>query len=107
MARIAVDAMGGDRAPEEIVAGALEAASPQIKPVLVGPSGLNTGGLALVEAQTTIAMDEKPADAVPAKRDRSLLVPRPPPPGGRAPPAPSPPAHRPPPPRRPVAGPPA
>jgi len=74
MARIAVDAMGGDRAPEEIVAGALEAASPQITPVLVGPSGLNTGGLELVEAQTTIAMDEKPADAVRAKRDSSLVV---------------------------------
>src|SRR2546430_12189680 len=71
MARIAVDAMGGDRAPEEIVAGALEAASPQIKPVLVGPSGLNTGGLELVEAQTTIAMDEKPADPVRAKPDSS------------------------------------
>jgi fatty acid/phospholipid biosynthesis enzyme len=57
VARIAVDAMGGDRAPEEIVAGALEAASPQITPVLVGPAGLDTGGLELVEAQTTIAMD--------------------------------------------------
>src|SRR5437667_8671022 len=66
--------MGGDRAPEEVVAGALEAASPQITPVLVGPSGLNTGGLELVEAQTTIAMDEKPADAVRGKRDSSLVV---------------------------------
>src|SRR2546430_10865673 len=74
MARIAVDAMGGDRAREEIVAGALEAASPQIAPVLVGPSGLNTGGLELIEAQTTIAMDEKPGEAVRAKRDSSLVV---------------------------------
>jgi glycerol-3-phosphate acyltransferase PlsX len=74
VARIAVDAMGGDKAPEEIVAGALEAASPQITPVLVGPAGLDTGGLELVEAQTTIAMDEKPADAVRAKRDSSLVV---------------------------------
>ena len=40
MTRIAIDAMGGDRAPDEIVAGALEAASPQITPVLVGPAGL-------------------------------------------------------------------
>src|SRR5438105_1960251 len=74
MVRVAVDAMGGDRAPDEIVAGALEAASPQITPVLVGPEGLDTGGLELAEAPTTIAMDEKPAEAVRAKRDSSLVV---------------------------------
>jgi fatty acid/phospholipid biosynthesis enzyme len=34
--RIAVDAMGGDRAPEEVVAGALEAVSPGIQPILFG-----------------------------------------------------------------------
>jgi glycerol-3-phosphate acyltransferase PlsX len=72
--RIAIDAMGGDRAPDEIVAGALEAVSPQITPVLVGPAGLDTGGLELVEAATTIAMDEKPGEAVRAKRDSSLVV---------------------------------
>jgi phosphate acyltransferase len=72
--RIAIDAMGGDRAPEEVVAGALEAVSPQITPVLVGPAGLDTGGLELVEAATTIAMDEKPIEAVRAKRDSSLVV---------------------------------
>jgi glycerol-3-phosphate acyltransferase PlsX len=66
--------MGGDRAPEEVVAGALEAVSPQITPVLVGPAGLDTGGLELVEAATTIAMDEKPIEAVRAKRDSSLVV---------------------------------
>jgi phosphate acyltransferase len=74
MARIAVDAMGGDRAPDEVVAGALEAASPQITPVLVGPAGLDTGGLELVEAPTAIAMDEKPIEAVRTKRDSSLVV---------------------------------
>jgi glycerol-3-phosphate acyltransferase PlsX len=72
--RIAIDAMGGDRAPEEIVAGALEAASPQVIPVLVGPAGLDTGGLELVEASTTIGMDEKPGEAVRGKRDSSLVV---------------------------------
>jgi glycerol-3-phosphate acyltransferase PlsX len=72
--RIAVDAMGGDRAPGEIVAGALEAASPRITPVLVGPPGLDTGGLELVEAPTTIAMDEHPTEAVRLKRDSSLVV---------------------------------
>jgi glycerol-3-phosphate acyltransferase PlsX len=66
--------MGGDRAPQEIVAGALEAASPQITPVLVGPPGLETGGLELVEAPSTIAMDEKPGEAVRRKRDSSLVT---------------------------------
>src|SRR5204862_1811395 len=66
--------MGGARAPDEIVAGALEAASSEIAPLLVGPAGLETGGLELIEAQTTIAMDEKPGEAVRAKRDSSLVV---------------------------------
>ncbi|HWH54660.1 MAG TPA: phosphate acyltransferase PlsX [Gaiellaceae bacterium] len=74
MIRVAVDAMGGDRAPEEIVAGALDAAGPGITPVLVGPSGLDTQGLELVQAPTTIAMDEKPGEAVRGKRDSSLVV---------------------------------
>ena len=38
--RVAVDAMGGDRAPEEIVAGALETAGPGITPILYGPRAL-------------------------------------------------------------------
>jgi phosphate acyltransferase len=72
--RVAVDAMGGDRAPDEIVAGALDARSSSIAPVLVGPTDLDTGGLELVEAPTVIAMDEKPAEAVRAKRDSSLVT---------------------------------
>jgi phosphate acyltransferase len=72
--RVAVDALGGDRAPDEVVAGALEAASGEIQPVLVGPRGLDTGGLELVEAATAIAMDEKPGEAVRAKRDSSLVT---------------------------------
>jgi glycerol-3-phosphate acyltransferase PlsX len=42
--------------------------------VLVGPAGLDTGGLELVAAATVIAMDEKPGEAVRAKRDSSLVV---------------------------------
>jgi glycerol-3-phosphate acyltransferase PlsX len=72
--RVAVDAMGGDRAPDEIVAGALDAASATIQPVLFGPSGLETHGLELVEAGETIEMHEKPADAVRGKRDSSLVA---------------------------------
>ena len=73
MIRVAVDALGGDRAPEEVVAGALEAASEGVQPVLYGPAGLDTGGLPLVETTQEIAMDEKPADAVRAKPDSSLV----------------------------------
>jgi glycerol-3-phosphate acyltransferase PlsX len=72
--RVAVDAMGGDRAPQEIVAGALEAASPTIRPILFGPRGLDTGGLELVETTQEIGMDEKPAEAVRAKPDSSLVA---------------------------------
>jgi glycerol-3-phosphate acyltransferase PlsX len=65
--RVAVDAMGGDRAPEEIVAGALAAASPEVAPVLYGPrEALEplAGGLEVVHAEQVVAMDEKPSDAV-------------------------------------------
>jgi phosphate acyltransferase len=72
--RVAVDAMGGDRGPEEVVAGALEAARDGITPVVVGPSTLDTHGLELIEAPDTIGMHEKPADAVRAKPDSSLVV---------------------------------
>ena len=74
MARVAVDALGGDRAPEEIVAGAVEAAAEGIEVVLVGPAGLDTHGLELVESTEVLGMDEKPAEAVRAKRDSSLVV---------------------------------
>ncbi len=43
--RVAVDALGGDRAPAEIVAGALEALSPEIQPVLFGPESLDAAEL--------------------------------------------------------------
>ncbi len=72
--RVAVDALGGDRAPEEVVAGALDARSDAIEPVLVGPASLDSGGLAFVEAADEIGMDEKPAEAVRQKPDSSLVV---------------------------------
>ena len=74
MTRVAVDALGGDKAPEEVVAGALEAAGEGIEPILYGPAGLDAGGLPLVETTQVIAMDEKPADAVRSKPDSSLVV---------------------------------
>jgi phosphate acyltransferase len=71
--RVAVDALGGDRGPEEIVEGALAVASDDIQPVLFGPRGLDTRGLALVETDGAIAMDEPPVDAVRAKPESSLV----------------------------------
>ena len=74
MARIAVDALGGDRAPDEVVAGAADAAAEGIDVVLVGPAGLDTQGLPLVESTQELEMDEKPTEAVRAKPDSSLVV---------------------------------
>jgi phosphate acyltransferase len=74
MTRVAVDAMGSDRGPEEIIAGAIAAASETVEPIIVGQSGLDTKGLALLEAAEVIVMDEKPTDAVRSKPDSSLVV---------------------------------
>jgi glycerol-3-phosphate acyltransferase PlsX len=74
MIRVAVDAMGGDRGPDEVVAGALAAAADGVVPVLVGPRTLDPHGLELIEAPEVIGMDEKPADAVRAKPSSSLVV---------------------------------
>jgi glycerol-3-phosphate acyltransferase PlsX len=72
--RVAVDALGGDRGPAEVIAGALAARSPELEPILFGPAGLDTHGLRLVETTQEIEMDEKPADAVRAKPDSSLVA---------------------------------
>jgi phosphate acyltransferase len=72
--RVAVDALGGDRAPVEVILGALDAAADGIAVTLFGPSGLDTQGLPLVEAPDRIEMAEKPADAVRAKPDSSLVA---------------------------------
>ncbi|HEX9417329.1 MAG TPA: phosphate acyltransferase PlsX [Gaiellaceae bacterium] len=71
---MAVDALGGDRGPEDIVAGALEAASDGIVPILFGPPDLDTKGLGHVTASQVIGMDEKPAEAVRSKPDSSLVA---------------------------------
>src|SRR5438093_2950387 len=74
MIRVAVDAMGGDRGPKEIVAGALDAASDTVQPVIVGPAGLDTQGLELIEAPDGSAMDGKPTHAVRAKPNSWLVA---------------------------------
>jgi len=74
---IAVDAMGGDRAPDEIVAGARQAAAAGIAVVLVGPPDLaeraDIGDLPVIAATEVIAMDEDPAGGVRRKKDSTLV----------------------------------
>jgi phosphate acyltransferase len=72
--RVAVDALGGDRAPDEVVLGALDAAAEGIDVTLYGPTGLDTRGLPFVRATERIVMAEKPAEAVRAKPDSSLVA---------------------------------
>src|SRR5215208_4732671 len=74
MARVAVDALGGDRAPGEVVAGAVEAAAGGVAVTLYGPAGVETQGLPLVETTGAIGMDDKPAEAVRAKPGSSLVA---------------------------------
>lgn len=74
MLPIAVDAMGGDRAPDEILAGALEASRLGFPVVLVGPEGLQgRGDLPLFVASEVIAMDDDPAKSVRTKKDSTLV----------------------------------
>src|SRR4051794_35922166 len=77
MLPIAVDAMGGDRAPAEIVAGAVQAAELGIPVVLVGRpdalEGLDLAGLPVIAASEVIGMDEEPGGGVRRKKDSSLV----------------------------------
>lgn len=74
MLPIAVDAMGGDHSPDQIVQGALEASRLGIPVVLVGPADLaGREGLALIEASEVIGMDEDPAYGVRRKKDSTLV----------------------------------
>ena len=74
MGRVAVDALGGDNAPGEVILGALDAAESGVEVTLFGPAGLDTQGLPLVETTEVIEMADKPADAVRAKPDSSLVA---------------------------------
>jgi phosphate acyltransferase len=73
---VALDAMGGDRAPGEIVNGAREAADRfGIPIVLVGRAGElgDVGDLPVIDAGEVVEMDEDPAVGVRRKRDSSLV----------------------------------
>jgi len=83
--RIAVDAMGGDYAPAEVVKGSVLAAREQgVAITLVGPpdkinaelAGLDTGGLDIdiVPTEEYLVEGEHPAYALREKRQASVLV---------------------------------
>ena len=82
--RIAVDAMGGDYAPEEIIKGTLMAAekNPDVDLILVGQkermlpflTGTRPKNISLLEATEVIEMDEHPANAVRKKKDATIVV---------------------------------
>lgn len=84
--RIALDAMGGDHAPEEIVKGAVDAvcAREDITVFLVGQEEVvreelskysyPQGQLVVVDAPQVIEMAEPPVQAIRGKKDSSLVV---------------------------------
>ena len=75
--RVAVDAMGGDRAPDEIIAGARAARTDGIEPILFGSKEVVqplARDLEVVHAPQVVGMHEKPADAAREKRDSSLFA---------------------------------
>lgn len=81
MRRIALDAMGGDRAPEEMVAGAIDAVGRGVDVVVVGDEDrirplLQKHGahLDLIHAPETIGMDEDPVGAIRDKKGASVNV---------------------------------
>ena len=84
--RIAVDAMGGDYAPEEIVKGAVAATkeNSEIKVILVGNDdaikavleemSYNREQVEVVHAAQVISCEEAPVEAIRAKKDSSLVM---------------------------------
>ncbi|MCD8223562.1 MAG: phosphate acyltransferase PlsX [Clostridiales bacterium] len=86
MIRIAVDAMGGDNAPGELVKGAVDAVNRKddIEVLLIGREEAVTnelkkytcpeGRLQLIPASEVIETDEHPVNAIRSKKDSSMVV---------------------------------
>lgn len=83
--RIAIDAMGGDNAPQEIIQGALEALklNTDIHIILVGqeeeikkylPGNVTPVRVSIVHCTEVIAMHDHPATAYRRKKDASITV---------------------------------
>lgn len=79
MPRIAVDAMGGDHAPEQVVLGAIDAARAGNDPILVGDVEaieeiLDGFSIPVVAATQVIDMSDDPTHAIREKKDASVSV---------------------------------
>lgn len=82
MIRIALDAMGGDKAPQVVVDGAKKALEtyPDIEIILYGQGDVvrplmeGTDRLTLVETREVIAMEDEPVKAIRRKKDASMVV---------------------------------
>ena len=85
--RIAVDAMGGDHAPEEIIKGTLEASKlldADDELILIGmresiestlsSTGAGTNSIRIIHAPEIIGMDEAPVESLRKKRKSSIAV---------------------------------
>ena len=80
--KIALDAMGGENAPQEVVRGALAATREQaVEIVLVGKRSAiepelekHRADLAIVDASEVVGFDEHPVHAVRDKQDSSIVV---------------------------------
>ena len=81
--RVAVDAMGGDHGPSEVVLGALDHARayPHDTVILVGDESILRGiagelpaNTSIVHSTQVVGMDEQPALALREKKDSSILV---------------------------------
>ncbi len=79
--RVAVDAVGGDNAPDEVVKGALDAAGPQLHVVLVGDEPRlrdllppDVPHVSVVHAPDVIGPGEEPAAAARAKTGSGIVV---------------------------------
>lgn len=81
---IALDAMGGDRGPEELVSGAIMAASgSDVEISLIGDQdrlgsilathSSSSSRIHLVHASQVVGMDESPFDAIRKKKDSSIM----------------------------------
>lgn len=85
--KVAVDAMGGDNAPEAVIEGSVEAvkSNPEIQVILVGVesviketlgkySGYNNEQIVVKNATEVIEMAEPPVQAIRKKKDSSIVV---------------------------------
>ncbi len=86
--KIALDAMGGDHAPQEIILGGLQALQQydyietlflvgkleQMEAVLAAQNSVDRSKIELVEATEVIEMDDHPANAYRRKKDASITV---------------------------------